>query len=420
MRHNIQSCFIFFSLVINLLLASCGSEETVPEGFVVSTAQFKVISDTLRINGQATEATLTVTADCDWSIQTSGWDDLHATPDHGEGTGNVTISTSKNDYPTERKGVLVITTGSGIKKTMTLVQGPDSIRLELSPKSLSFGIDGGQTEVTVNSNTSWELTGGNDWCQASVKKGEAGITAVTIKAEKTDEKEMRTATFTVTPAGGTAQNISVKQTNKEISFSSSIENISFNATAGQEKEFEVTSNDTWMATVSDDWIEITPTTAGNTTTETTKVTVRCVEDNNTGSERRATITLNCSGVEKVIQVRQGVTDVSFAVTLGEIFTDGTGGTLSVTGNTSWTVTCGEEWCQLDGDGTGRTPHQGSGTVRMKLDANPSTEERTAHIRFDPASFDPVTVSVVQKATSIEIQLKKPDQDDNGKPELSRR
>lgn len=410
-RYNIYN-LIAYTLVTSMTFISCGSEEAVPDGFMVTTDFFKVINDTLRIDGQATEAQLTITADCDWHLQTSGWDDLHATPDHGEGTGIVTISTPKNSRPAERKGTLVITTGSDIRKSLTLVQGPDSVRLQMTPETLSFGINGGETDVTVNSNTTWTLTGGSDWCRANVNRGDNGTATVTVTADKTGEKDLRTATFTITPTGGTPKSISVTQTKKEIILSTSTENINFNATAGQERGFTVACNDRWTASVSDDWLNISATTAEATSTdmETTYVTVRCVEDNTTGIERSATITINSSGVVSKINVRQGVVDTKeahFNVTLGQMKTDGTGGTLAVISDTTWTVTCDAEWCKLkdaSGNDMKGVPNRGSKRVTIELDANPTAEERRASIVFSPNGLAPVDISVLQREGSIEIIL----------------
>lgn len=397
MRRNEWSLIIVLGLAVNALLASCG-EEVSTEGVFPSRSLFKVLSDTVHIDGQATEAPLTLTADCDWSVQTNGWSGLHASPDRGEGSGTVTISTPVNDTPTERRGTLTLTTGTGIKKTLTLLQSPGNIILEVEPKELRFGISGGISEVTVVSNTTWTLTGGTDWCRANVKDGVAGTTSVTVTVDKSEEKDTRTATFSVTPTGSTSpRTITVTQLNKDVYLTLSPESMTFDATTAQQKELDIVCNDTWQASVSTDWVKIDK---KKGTGEAT-INVSC-EANKDGKERTATITVTCNGLTKMATVTQRNYDVSFKTIPEELIEfSSTAGTHTVTvvSNTSWTVSGGSDWCQLS-----TTEGNGNGSVTVAVSANEQTTERIAYITFLPTDMEPTTLTVRQAANNKPVIL----------------
>lgn len=396
--------------MVSGFLASC-SEEVSTEGVTPSTRLFKVLNDTVYIDAKAADGsdgevakTFTVTADCDWNLQTNAWSGLHADPDHGVGTGTVTITTPANENPSERKGTLTITTSIGIKKTLTLIQRSGSVVLEVVDE-LRFGKDGGSTEVAINCNTSWTLTGGTDWCRSDIKEGMAGTTTVTITADATNEKDTRTATFSVTPTGSTSsKKISVTQSPKEIILAVSPESMAFDANTSLQKEITITCNDEWDATVSHDWVKIDGTKISASGTGNATLNVSC-ESNTDGKERSGTITVTCSGITKKTTITQYSDNVTFNINpnpLPEFSAEGGSQTVTVTSNTSWKVSGGSDWCRLNvtSDGIEGDMQRGNGTVELIVDPNPSTDERATHIVFEPKDRPSVTITVTQVGNDI--------------------
>ncbi|MBR3472764.1 MAG: BACON domain-containing protein [Prevotella sp.] len=392
MKHLLSYFSITFLTLSALLTISCGSEDTIPDGIIPSNEYFKVVGDTITIDGKATEASFPIAADCAWSIVTNGWDDLHATPDHGEGNQTVKIVTSANNTPLMRKGTLAITTSDGIKKVITILHLAGNIQLNVSQTEVNFGINGGSTEVTVTSNTNWTVAGGTDWCKVDKTSG-TGNGAFTITANKSDEKEARKATFSVTPQGSTTPVIiTVVQSNKDIDLAVSPARLTFNATTPQIKELDIISNDRWTATVSDDWLKIDQKEGNNTTT----IHVSC-ESNDTGVERTATITVRSNGLTEMATVIQRNFNAEFSIltTLQEYPAAGGVQTVAVSSNIEWEVSCDTDWCHLS---------KTDNSVVVTVDANLLTTPRTADIIFMPTDLEPLTLTVVQREVGATVVL----------------
>lgn len=429
MRRNKLSFIILFGLVFGDFLASCESEEDIPEGYKPSTTLFKVSSDAIDLDGLASDGssivtgTFKVNSSTSWFLETDAWGDLTVTANHDN--GNVTIRTSENQTPKRREGKLTITTTDGLKKTLPVLQRPGKIELYITPADVKIGSNGGSTNITINCNTSWTLTGGADWCSANVAEGVADSTIiVTIKGDAwtaPTANETRTASFTVKPLDGTPAAITVTQmsTAKEniVLSVSQQEMITFNTSAGQTKEFFVTCNEEWEAYVNADWLEVTPEKSG--ASQSTAVTVKCTKGNFTGADRFATITVQSYDKKEVINVRQRSTDIYFNVTLREMTTDGSEQTLLVLSNTSWRVFCNQGWCHLASEGQGQNGlYTGDGFILLTFDANTTGQSRTAYITFEPIDYDPVTITVTQRAGSSSSG-RQPGEDDNGRPNPSR-
>ena len=432
MRRNKLSSIIFLGLVLVGAFASCESEVEVPEGFIPSTRYFKVSSDAIVIDGLSDNGSSTVTetfsvaSSTNWFLETDAWGDLNVTADHDKGI--VTIRTSENQTPKRREGTVTITTIDGLKKSIPVMQRPGKIELYITPSDVKFGSNGGSTNITINCNTTWRLDGGADWCSATVSEGVADSTAtVTIKTDSwtaSNANETRTASFTVTPTDSniptaiTVTQVSTAKNDIVLSVSQK-ELMTFNASAGQAEDFFVTCNEEWEAYVSADWLEVTPEKAGASSVPTA-VTVKCVKGNFTGADRFATITVQSYDKKEVINVRQRSIDINFNVTLREMTTDGSEQTLLVSSNTSWRVFCNEDWCHLSPEGQSQNGlYNGNGLIRLTFEANRTGQARTAYITFEPADHDPVTITVIQRSGSSSPG-RQPGEDDNGRPDPSRR
>lgn len=394
MRHIISKLFSSITALLPvavLTLVSCGSEDEIPAGVIPSNEFFKIVGDTITIDGQATETSFSVTADCAWSIVTNGWSDLHATPDRGEGNQTVKIVTSTNDTPQMRKGTLTITTNEGITKVITVQQLAGNIQLDVSSRELNFGINGGSTEVAVTSNTIWTVAGGTDWCRVDKTSG-TGNAAFTVTADKSDEKKERNATFSITAQGSTTPiTINVSQSNKEMTLSVSPESLSFDATGEQKKALDIICNDRWTATVSHDWLVIDQITGSNDAT----IQVSCT-NNSTKAERSGIVTIECSGLKKTVTVTQLNFNVQFSIyptELPEFPATGGTQTITVVSNTGWDVSGGTDWCVLS---------KTDNSVSVEVKPNTLTTSRTATIAFIPTGSDPITLTVKQQAKAEKV------------------
>lgn len=94
--------------------------------------------------------------------------------------------------------------------------GSTTTELTVSPSSFSFAAEGGQQDITIEAPAAWSATS-SDWCYLTSKQGAKGKTVAKVIASTNTTTIERTATLTVTAAGGYSASIEVKQAAAEIS-----------------------------------------------------------------------------------------------------------------------------------------------------------------------------------------------------------
>ena len=150
-----------------------------------------------------------------------------------------------------------------------------------------------------------------------------------------------------------------------------------------------TTNKSWTATSDQNWCKLDKS-YGNASNITINFTL---EANPTTKERTAKITINAGTANATATVKQAKREED-KITLNESnFTaEANGKTLTIpfTTNKSWTVTSDKNWCSLN-----MTSGQ-AGTINLQvtIEANPTTEERTAKITIN-ADTASATVTVKQ-------------------------
>ena len=169
--------------------------------------------------------------------------------------------------------------------------------LTVSPSSLSYAAAGGSKTVTVTSNTSWTATSSASWLTLSPASGSNNGTITAVAAANTSSSQ-RTATITVSANGVSSQTISVTQSGVSYNLTVSPSSLSYTA-AGESKTVTVTSNTSWTATSSANWLTVSPASGSNNGTITAVATA-----NTSTQQRAATITVSGSGITRTINVTQ--------------------------------------------------------------------------------------------------------------------
>lgn len=163
--------------------------------------------------------------------------------------------------------------------------------------------------------------------------------------------------------------------------------------AGESKTVTVTSNTSWTATSSANWLTISPSSGSNNGTITAVAAA-----NTSSSQRTATITVSGSGITRTISVTQAGVSYNLTVNPSSLSytADGESKTVTVTSNTSWTATSSASWLTV-------SPASGSnnGTITAVAAANTSTQQRTATITVSGSGITR-TVSVTQAGAPTAI------------------
>jgi len=84
------------------------------------------------------------------------------------------------------------------------------LELNVSTTTLSFEAEENEQDITITSNTSWNIWSSDSWCKLSVKKS-IGDASITISAEENETGEERYATITLAAEGVSSITISVTQ-----------------------------------------------------------------------------------------------------------------------------------------------------------------------------------------------------------------
>ena len=172
--------------------------------------------------------------------------------------------------------------------------------------------------------------------------------------------------------------------------------------AEQSITLSFSTNVAWSATVSADWLTISPS-SGEAGKNSVKVEV---EENRTGQPRSATITISDKeSMQKVsVTVRQEALKASLTVSPESLEFSANKGEemLNVTSNTDWAITKDAEWITLDSD-----KGKGLATIAAGVTENTSLTSRTGSITVSTSDGSvKKTVSVRQSGAAVVFSVDK--------------
>ena len=172
--------------------------------------------------------------------------------------------------------------------------------------------------------------------------------------------------------------------------------------AEQSITLSFSTNVAWSATVSADWLTISPS-SGEAGKNSVKVEV---EENRTGQPRSATITISDKeSTQKVsVTVRQETLKASLTVSPESLEFSANKGEemLNVTSNTDWVITKDAEWITLDSD-----KGKGLATIAAGVTENTSLTSRTGSITVSTSDGSvKKTVSVRQSGAAVVFSVDK--------------
>lgn len=148
--------------------------------------------DTLHIDSpNGGRAELTITANCEWTIEAPSWITLMTT----EGSHNATleIMVGYNDMFVARTGVISVKLdGAVLASTVVVQEGRESI-LTVDVTDVTMPAQGGAQYFNVTSNQPWEIHLDAEWIQCTPSLGGEGTTNVMVKAVEWQGSEPREA-----------------------------------------------------------------------------------------------------------------------------------------------------------------------------------------------------------------------------------
>jgi hypothetical protein len=138
---------------------------------------------------------LTVTSNCDWTIEAPSWITLETS----SGSHNATfdIMVGYNDLFVTRTGVIsVIREGEVLARTVVVQAGRENI-LNADVTDITVPAEGGAQYFNITSNQTWEIQHEATWIQCTPSEGGAGTTTVMVKAVEWHGTEPREALIVI-------------------------------------------------------------------------------------------------------------------------------------------------------------------------------------------------------------------------------
>ena len=338
------------------------------------------------------EQTVTFQTNQDWSATPdAGW--VTVTPASGsaaDGSATITFSVAKNDTFDARSAKVSVKAGP-LSATITVNQAGKDVVFTLSDQQLNAETAGLEKTIEFESNADWTASSDASWLTVTPASGKASDAkvSITIKAEKNDTFDARTAKVNVT-AGENSAVITVNQAGKDVVFTLSDQQLNAE-TAGLEKTIEFESNADWTASSDASWLTVTPA-SGKASDAKVSITIKA-EKNTLAKTRNAKVSVSAGSKSAVITVSQEAAPAYVKVTPASDKPFGYSGletSISVESNAAWTVSCDAGWLEVS-----PSNGEGNGTVNVKAGMNEGNDKRIAKLVFTAADAT-AEVTVEQK------------------------
>ena len=378
--------FLWMALLSILFLGACSSGAD--DILELDTDKLTISTPNLTAEAKGGIGAITFTTNKSWTATSDqNWCKLDKS--YGNAS-NITINFTLEANPTTKERTAKITINAGTASaTATVKQAKrEEDKITLNESNFTAKADGEAITIKFTTNQTWSVSSDKSWCMSGWKmQGQAGTINLQVTIDANPTTEERTAKITIN-AGTASATATVKQAKREDKITLFESNFTAEAD-GKTLTIPFTTNRSWTVTSDKNWCSLNMTSGqvGNINLQVT------IESNPTTEERTAKITINAGTANATATVKQAKREED-KITLNESnFTaEANGKTLTIpfTTNKSWTVTSDKNWCSLN-----MTSGQ-AGTINLQvtIEANPTTEERTAKITIN-ADTASATVTVKQ-------------------------
>lgn len=352
-------------------------------------AGISVETATLEFENIAGEYSIKVTSEAAWTVKTSQtW--IQASPESGNaGTETFKVAVTPNSSTSARTGYVYLYIGTSQVVQITVAQ--KGLYVEFSAMSLEMSASVDEKTITVKSNTSWIITSYPSWVTISPMSGD-GTKNVTIKTTDNPNTSKREGTIKATQAGVSLEaSVAITQLGKTFDYDQSTIECSDEA---QTLSVAITSNGSWIASTTDSWMMVKPSSASGNGTLSITVTENTTDDARTG---KVSLTIGDKTYEiTIIQSGKYFTVKYEGNDMGSI-----GGKIAVeiSSNDSWTVSAigSPSWITID-----KTIGSGNASFNIIVADNPSVNSRTATVTLKTTHDKSVKIIISQAARYLTV------------------
>jgi len=340
-------------------------------------------------------SSLSITSNIDWTVSESA-DWLSVAPASGTGDGSLTITADQVNTSTSSRNTTVTLTGSGITRNINVSQSGADPVLELSSTSETLAsASGSNASLNITSNIDWTVSESADWLSVAPASG-SGDATLTLTATSANDQASDRSTIVTVSGGGLTRTLNATQ-----SASGNILEISLTqTTVGPEQGLGfvlgITSNISWTASTTADWLSVTP----NSGTGDGTIHIVTTAANEKITDRLATVTVTGSGITRTFEFTQTGGEATLDVTAPtEKLAPESGSQISINllSNIDWTTSVDDDWLTV-------TPSSGSGNQELVLvaqTANEEASERSTTLHVDGGGLNRyITVTQSGQTTGI--------------------
>ena len=337
------------------------------------------------------EFEVAVTANAEWSAASDqSWLTLR------QGDGSVTLQLAANTTSLSADRIAHVTLSCGpATEIITVNQQPPSVTV--AQDELLYGPDEEVKTLEVKSDVPWSAACSQSWVTLSPEEGGAGSTLMLVRAAENASVSERTANVYVKIGSETLHSIPLHQQGKSISASPA--SLPAFPPAGGSQTVTVTSNTAWTAYDVPPFVTLSPDNGGSGVTAVT-VTASSNGGNQVLSGDLLFGHPGVSGFQAKVHVEQDCGALGLSeqtVTVGS--TSGSRHALSLTSDQPWTASFQSgTWAHVS-----PASGEGSATLTLTADDNPSTREREDILTITPAvTKTPLTFRFVQQGKTLEV------------------
>ncbi len=294
-------------------------------------------------------------------------------------------SVSANTSNSSRSATLTFTTTSGGNtqtRTHRITQEGAPYLSVVSEDG--FPVTGGDSNITVSSNTSWRWSGKPSWLSTTEATNQSGTQtfSYTVQPNTSTNIRIATLTFTTTGAGNRVTRTHRITQDPAPSLSLTSSSRDFSPTSGS-YSFTVSSNTTWRWSGKPSWVS----TGESTSQSNTQTFSYNVQPNTSTSSRSATLTFTTTG-PGITQTRtHRITQDGAAPTLtlsssSRSYSSNAGSnSFTVSSNTRWSWSGKPDWVTS----TESSSQSGNQSFSYSVKPNDATSSRTATLTFTATS-----------------------------------
>lgn len=177
-----------------LLFCACRGSEQIP---AFEEDSFSIEFTEKSVSNKATEFSMEVTANCDWSFSLdANWAYIIEPRTFYNGSRTLVIGVLKNESTSERTATFEFKYSKGTK-TLKVTQTAFDVSLSVSDQDVVFGYRNAEKIIKVTSNCGWEANSSQEWLAVRPITGLVGSFEITLEVETNNETDGRTAQVTI-------------------------------------------------------------------------------------------------------------------------------------------------------------------------------------------------------------------------------